>query len=221
MRELEISEEGLEYFRVRLKEEYEVEHVEDVFGIPIYPNYMCDQIDRIRDMFGRASGYVREFESLHSVSDGYSDDAYGEFSDVTSDLYGKVIDEFDWYDSDIGELVYGVTRLEDWVSGLIDLAKLLGLSEAGEFSHRLNYELDRLDAECNEVMDSRRRFSTDMSRMEWLAVYTLDDGSVLEDLRSEVERVRAFGVELRSDVLREVYGMVEDFGYGIVSELRI
>lgn len=215
-----VTESDLEYFRVSLKERYGVDHVEDVFGIVTYPNYMCDQIDRIRDMFGRSAGYVREFEELQELSMDYSDEEYAEFLEVVSDLYGKVVDEFSWYDSDIADLFANVERLIEWVSGLLVVGDLAGLDELPEFDHLLDYELDRLRAECEEV-DRLGRFGSDISRMERLAVYSLDDGSIVEDLRREVERVRALGISLRLDILAKVYDLVEESGYSVVESLKV
>ena len=214
-----VTESDLEYFRVSLKDRYGVDHVEDVFGIVTYPNYMCDQIDRIRDMFGRSSGYVREFEDLQELSVDYSDEEYADFLDVVSDLYGKVLDEFSWYDSDIADLFANVERLIEWVSGLLVVGDLAGLDDLSAFDHLLDYELDRLRAECEEV-DRLGRFGSDISRMERLSVYSLDDGSIVEDLRREVERVRAFGISLRLDILAKVYELVEESGYSVVEALK-
>lgn len=215
-----VTESDLEYFRVSLKERYGVEHVEDVFGIVTYPNYMCDQMDRIRDMFGRAAGYVREFEELQELSVDYSDEEYADFLEEVSGLYGKVIDEFSWYDTDIYDLIANVERLIEWVSGLLVVGDLAGLDDLPEFDHLLDYELDRLRAECEEV-DRLGRFGSDISRMERLSVYSLDDGSIVEDLRREVERVRALGISLRLDLLAKVYDLVEEFGYSVVESLEV
>lgn len=215
-----VTESDLEYLRVSLKERYGVEHVEDVFGIVTYPNYMCDQIDRIRDMFGRSAGYVREFEDLQELSMAYSDEEYVDFLEVVSDLYEKVIDEFSWYDSDIADLFANVERLIEWVSGLLVVGDLAGLDDLPVFDHLLDYELDRLRAECEEV-DRLGRFGSDLSRMERLSVYSLDDGSIVEDLRREVERVRAIGISLRLDILATVYDLVEESGYSVVEALKV
>lgn len=216
-----VTESDLEYFRVSLKERYGVEHVEDVFGIVTYPNYMCDQIDRIRDMFGRSAGYVREFEDSYELSVVYSnDEEYADFLEEVSGLYGKVIDEFSWYDNDIDDLIANVERLIEWVSGLLVVGDLAGLDDLPEFDHLLDYELDRLIAECEEV-DRLERFGSDISRMERLSVYSLDDGSIVEDLRREVERVRALGISLRLDILAKVYDLVEESGYSVVEALKV